>query len=84
MDLKKYDAIYNRIRYLIRIKRSITYVFHHYYAKIKVDSYDSLPIEKTLIWNNVNILIKSVFNNDQHHHYHNIFLEKSSDQLAKN
>ena len=43
---KKYDAIYDRIRYLIIRKRSITYTFSHYFAKIKVDSYDSLPIEK--------------------------------------
>ena len=40
---EKYGTIYNRIRYL---KRSIRYVFSLYYTKIKVDSYDSLPIEK--------------------------------------
>ena len=40
---KKYDAIYNRIRYLISLKTSITYIFSHYFAKIKVDSDDSLP-----------------------------------------
>ena len=32
---EKYDAIYNRIRCLINPKTSITYVFSHYYAKIK-------------------------------------------------
>ena len=37
------DAIYDRIRYLISPKGGITYFFH-YLAKIKVDSYDSLPI----------------------------------------
>ena len=42
---KKYDAIYNRIRYLISLKSSITYIFSHYFAKIKVGSFDSLPIE---------------------------------------
>ena len=43
----KYDAIYNRIRYLISLKSGITYIFSHYlFAKIKVESYDSLPIEK--------------------------------------
>ena len=40
------DTIYNRIRYLISLKSSITYIFSHYVTKIKVDSYDSLPIEK--------------------------------------
>ena len=44
-DSKKYDAIYNIIRYLNSKKSSITYVFSHYYAKIKVYSHDSLPLE---------------------------------------
>ena len=43
---EKYDAIYNRIRYLINLKSSITYIFSHYFAKIKVDIYHSLPVEK--------------------------------------
>ena len=43
---EKYDAIYNGIRYIISLKSSITCVLFYYYAKIKVDSYDSLPIEK--------------------------------------
>ena len=42
---KKYDAIYNRIRYLISLKSSITYIFSHYFAKIKVGTFDSLPME---------------------------------------
>ena len=38
---EKYDAIYNRIRYLLTLKSSsITYILFHYVAKIKVDSYD--------------------------------------------
>ena len=57
-----YDAIYNRITYLISLKSRITYIFSHYFAKIKVDSYDSLPIEKRLALHNVAILIKSVLN----------------------
>ena len=43
---EKYDTIYDRIRYLISLKSGITYVFSHYFAKIKVDSYESLSIEK--------------------------------------
>ena len=75
--------IYNRIRYLISLKSDIKYVFSHYYAKTKVDSYDSLPTEKRLILHNVVILIKSVLNKDQNHYYYKIFLEKCSYQLAK-
>ena len=43
---EKHDSIYNRIRYLISVKSGITYVTFHNYAKIKVDSYDSLPLKK--------------------------------------
>ena len=43
----KFDAIYDKIRYLMNLKSSITYIFSHYFAKIKVDSYDSVPIEKS-------------------------------------
>ena len=55
---KKYDAIYDKIRYLISIKISITYSIYQYFAKTKVDSYDPLPIEKTLTLHNVIIPIK--------------------------
>ena len=41
---EKYGAIYDRIRYLISLKSSITYIFSHYFAKIKVNFYDSLSI----------------------------------------
>ena len=80
---EKYDAIYNRIRYLISLKSGITYIFSHYYAKIKVDSYDSLPIKKMLTFHNVIIIIKSVLNKDKSHYYYKIFLERCSYQLAK-
>ena len=47
-EVEKYDAVHNRIRYLLSLKIKITYVFSYYYAKIKIDSYDTLPIEKTI------------------------------------
>ena len=55
---ENYHAINNRIRYLISPKSSITYSFSHSFAKIKIDSYDSLPVEKRLRLHNVTILIK--------------------------
>ena len=55
---------------------------NHYYAKIKVDSYDSLLVVKTLTLRNVIIRIKSVLDKDQNHHYYNKFLEKCSNQFA--
>ena len=42
---EKYEAVYNRIRYLISQKVA-SHMFSHYFVKIKVDTYDSLPIEK--------------------------------------
>ena len=72
---EKYQAIYNRIRYLISIKSAITYIFSHYFAKMKVDSYDYLPIEKILTLHNVVIHIKSVINKDKNHFFDKKFLE---------
>ena len=50
---------------------------------MQVDSYDSLPLEKTLTFH-VIIFIKSVFNKDKNNYYYNIFLEKGLYQLRKN
>ena len=50
---------------------------------MQVDSYDSLPLEKTLTFH-VMIFIKSVFNKDKNNYYYNIFLEKGLYQLPKN
>ena len=43
--------------------------FFHNYAKISVDSYDFLPLEKTLTLYNVVIHIKSILSKDQNHNY---------------
>ena len=49
----------------------------------KVDSYNSLPLEKTLTSYNIIILIESVFNKDKNNYYYNILLEKDSYELHK-
>ena len=46
--LERYNAIYDRIRYLISGKISITYSISHNFAIIRIDSYNSLPTGKTL------------------------------------
>ena len=66
------DAIYNRIR--LSLKSGITYIFSHSSVKIKVDSYDSLPIEKLLTLHNVIIQMKSVLNKDKNHYYYKILI----------
>ena len=71
-----FDLIYKRIRYLIGVESGITYVISHSYVKIKVDSYDSLPLEKALTFYNVMILIKSGFNKDKNNYYYDLFLQK--------
>ena len=40
------------------------HVFSHYFVKIKVDSYYSLPTEKKLTFHNVIIYTKSVLDKD--------------------
>ena len=45
-DPEKYDSIYNRIRYFISQSNGLTYVVSHNYTRIKIDSYDFLPLEK--------------------------------------
>ena len=69
-----YDAIYNRIRYLISEKSGITDIINHNFARIRIDSCNSLPIEKTLTFHNVIIFIKLVVNKNQNDYYYNIFL----------
>ena len=56
--------------------------FFHYYAKIKVDSYN-FANRKKLTLRNVIIHIKLALNKDQNHHYKKNFLENCSYQLAK-
>ena len=74
---EKYDAIYDEIRYLTSEKSGITYSISQNFARIKIDSYNFLPIGKTLIFYNVMILIKSVVNKSKNNYYYNILLEKS-------
>ena len=76
-------AIFDRIRYLVSQKSGIVYFISHNFARIKVGSYDSLPLEKTMTLHNIIIHIKSVFNKDQNHCYSNTFLENTSYQLSK-
>ena len=72
------DEICDRIKYLISEKSGITDSINHNFARISIDSYDSLPFEKILTFHNVIILIKSVINKYKNHYYYNIFLEKGS------
>ena len=56
----------------------ITDSINNNFEEIRIDSYNSLPIEKILTFHNVVILIKSAVNKNQNNYYYNIFLEKAS------
>ena len=73
------DKICGTIKYLLSKKKSgITDSINHNFSKIKIDSFDSLPIEKILTFYNVIILTKSVVNKNKNEYYYNIILEKDS------
>ena len=71
-----YDKTYDRIRCLISKRSGITNSINYNFARIRIDSYDYLPIEKTLTFHSVIILIKSVVNKNENKYHYNIFLEK--------
>ena len=52
-----YDAIYKRFRYRIGKKSSSTDSINHNFARVRIDSYNFLPIEKALIFHNVIIML---------------------------
>ena len=73
---ERYDAIYDRIRYLTVENSGITYSISHNFARIRIDSYNSSPV--TLTFHNVIIFIRSIVNKNKKNYYYNIFLEKGS------
>ena len=68
---------YDRIRYLSE-KSGMTNSINHDCTRIRIDSYNSLHIEKILTFHNVIILIKSIVNKNENNYHYNILLEKGS------
>ena len=77
-DYGLFDKICDKIKYLINEKSGIADSITHNFGAIKIDSYNSLPIEKILTFHNLIILIKSVVIKDKYNYCYNIFLEKGS------
>ena len=73
--IENYNAICYKIRYLLRLKKGVTYLIFHIYAKVKFGSDDDFPLEERLILDSVITLIKSVFNKNKNHCYDSILLE---------
>ena len=63
------DKIWDKIKYLISEKSGITDSINHNFARIKIDSYVSLPIEKLLILHNVIVLTQSAVKNKNECYY---------------
>ena len=84
LGLLKFNEVYERIKFLISEKSGIADSINYNFARIRIDSYNSLPIEKILTFYNVTILIKSVVNENKNHYYYNIFLEKGSNKHKSN
>ena len=77
-DYERYNAIYDRIKHLISENWGTVSSINHNSARIRIDSDNSLPIEKIMTFHNVIILIKSVVNKNKNDYFCNIFLEKGS------
>ena len=73
-----FDKICDKIKYIISEKGGSTDSTNHNFGKIRIDSYNSLPIQNILTFHNVILLIKSVVNKNKNKYYYNIFLEKGT------
>ena len=73
-----FDEICNSFKYLINEKKGIADSISYNLAIIRLDSYNSFPIEKILSFHNVIILVKSIVNKNKSEHYYSMFLEKGS------
>ena len=69
LDYRWCDKICCRIKHLISEKCGITDSIKQNSGRIRIDSYNSLPIENILTFHNVIILIKSVVNKNRKHYY---------------
>ena len=71
-----FDEICDNTKYLISEKSCITDSINQSFARIRIDSYDSLPFEKILTFYNVIILFASVVKKTKNSYYYNQFLGK--------
>ena len=77
-DNEWFDKICDKIKYLVSEKIGNTDSINHNFGKIRIDSYNYLPIEKILTFHNVIILIKSIVNRNKNEYYYILFLGKGS------
>ena len=71
---EKYNSIFSKIRFLMKVKGGISYLVSRNYPKIKINSDNGSPLEKTSIIQqekHAAMLIKSVFNKT--HYFYLVF-----------
>ena len=67
-DYSYCDKICDQFKHLISEKSDSTDGINHNFARIRIDSEDSLPIEKILTLHNVIILTKAAINKNLEHY----------------
>ena len=77
-DYKLIIKICDKIKYLLSKKSGIANSINPNFGKIRIDSYNPLPIKKILTFHNVIVINKSVVNKNKNKYYYKIFLEKGS------
>ena len=77
-DYGLFDKICDGIKCLISEKCGIGDSINYFFGRIRIDSSNYLPIDETLNFHNIIILIKSAVNKNKKNYYYNIFLEKVS------
>ena len=73
--IKKYEELWNKIRDLIRSKTKKSDKYDENYKKIKFNSDDKLPLNKTIEIHNVTIVVKAVFY-ENNKYYPQFFLDE--------
>ena len=77
--LKKYTELWDRIKNLIK-KKDKPGEYEKYFMKIKFNSDDNLPFNKTLSLHNMTIVVRSVFQEDNKY-YPQVFSDESLHEL---
>ena len=72
------DKLCDKFKYLISEKSGSTDSIDHNFVRIRIDSYNSLPIENILTFHNVIILITLVVNKNKNEYCYNTYLGKGS------
>ena len=66
--------MFDRSKYLICQKCHVSDVYYHNYMKIKTNSDDDLPLEKSLSTQNTMIFLEPIFDNNYKRYSHSVRL----------